>query len=53
MFGKKHPELLPLYEEIYNRKRLDYWKALEEDISAYAARKGYPYRVNDLLYDRS
>ena len=49
MFGKKHPELLPLYEEIYNRKRLDYWNAMEEDISAYATRKGYTYRVNDLL----
>lgn len=53
MFGKRHPELLPLYEEIFNRKRLDYWKALEEDISAYAVRKDYPYRINDLLYGRS
>lgn len=50
---EKHPELSSLYEEIYNRKHLDYWKALEEDISAYAAQQGYPYRVNDLPYGRS
>lgn len=50
---EKHLELSSLYEEIYNRKHLDYWKALEEDISAYAAQQGYPYRVNDLPYGRS
>lgn len=50
---KKHPALFPLYEEIYNQKRLDYWKALEEEISSYAAQQGFPYRVNDLPYGRS
>ena len=36
---EKHPALFPLYEEIYNQKRLDYWKALEEEISSYAAQQ--------------
>ena len=51
--GEKYPALLPLYEEIYNHKRLDYWKGLEADISQYVSQKGYPYRINDLPYGRS
>ena len=50
---EKHPELFPLYDEIYNKKRLDYWQALEQDISQYAQTQGFPYRVNDLPYGRS
>lgn len=50
---QKHPELVPLYEEIYNFRRLDYWKALESDIAAYAVANRLPYRVNDLPYGRS
>ena len=50
---EKHPSLVPLYEDIYNRKRSDYWQSLEKEISAYAAGQGYPYRVNDLPYGRS
>ena len=33
---EKYPDLIPLYEEIYNKKRLEYWQALEQDISNYA-----------------
>ena len=51
--SEKYHALLPLYEEIYNRKRLDYWKGLEADISQYVSQKGYPYRINDLPYGRS
>ena len=50
---EKHPELVPLYEEIYNRRRTEYWQALEQEIAAYAAAHGLPYRVNDLPYGRS
>lgn len=50
---EKHPNLLPLYEEIYNRKRTDYWKGLEADIAQYARQHDYPYRINDLPYGRS
>ena len=30
---EKYPDLIPLYEEIYNKKRLEYWQALEQDLS--------------------
>ena len=50
---EKHPELVSLYEEIYNRRRTDYWQALEREMAAYAAANGMPYRVNDLPYGRS
>lgn len=50
---EKYPSLFTLYDEIYNRKRLDYWKSLEAEISTYAAQQNLPYRVNDLPYGRS
>ena len=50
---EKHPELASLYDEIYNKKRMDYWKSLEQEISAFTHEKGYPYRINDLPYGRS
>lgn len=50
---EKYPHLLPLYEEIYNHKRTDYWKGLEADIAQYARQHDYPYRINDLPYGRS
>lgn len=50
---EKYPALVPLYDEIYNKKRLDYWQSLEKDISEYAMQHGYPYRVNDLPYGRA
>lgn len=50
---EKYPELMPLYEAIYNRKDMGYWQALEARITSYAAATGLPYRVNDLPYGRS
>lgn len=50
---EKHPELVGLYEEIYNRKINDYWQMLEKTTAEYAVQNGYPYRVNDLPYGRS
>ena len=47
------PDLVPLYDEIYNRKRRDYWQHLEADIREYARQNDLPYRVNDLPYGRS
>ena len=40
---EKHPELVPLYEDIYNRRRTDYWQALEREMADYAAANGMPY----------
>ena len=39
---EKYPDLIPLYEEIYNKKGLEYWQALEQDISNYAKEQGIP-----------
>lgn len=50
---EKYPSLTPLYDEIYNKKRQEYWQCLEQEISAYAQQEGYPYRINDLPYGRS
>lgn len=50
---EKYPSLFTLYDEIYNQKRLDYWKSLEAEISTYAAQQNLPYQVNDLPYGRS
>lgn len=46
----KYPSLLPLYEEIYNRRRRDYWESLDCSLRAYAARIGLDYvRDNDSM----
>lgn len=50
---EKYPGLFPLYEEIYNKKQLDFWRALEEEIVHYAKANDLPYRINDLPYGRS
>lgn len=51
--AEKHAELVPLYDDIYNCKRKDYWKALDAEMAAYARQLGCPYLVNDLPYGRS
>lgn len=51
--AEKYAELMPLYNEIYNRSRKDYWKALESEMATYVRQLGCPYLVNDLPYGRS
>lgn len=48
-----HPDVHALYDEIYNKKRMDYWESLEKEISMFAKQNGFPYIVNDLPYGRS
>lgn len=48
-----HPDVHALYDEIYNKKRMDYWESLEKEISMFAKQNGFPYMVNDLPYGRS
>lgn len=43
----KYPSLLPLYEEIYNQRRRDYWESLDCSLRAYAARIGLDYVRDD------
>lgn len=50
---EKRPDLVPLYDEIYNRKCKDYWQNLEAEIATYCQENDLPYRVNDLPYGRA
>ena len=44
---KKHPELLPIYQEIYQKGNSEYWEFLDIELKAYAAETGLDYVVND------
>ena len=44
---QRHPELLPLYEQVYSKGRRDYWEQLDDDVRAYAATNGLEYMRND------
>lgn len=44
---KRHPGLLPLYEQVYSKGRRDYWEQLDDDVRAYAAANGLEYMRND------
>lgn len=44
---EKHPELLPLYQEIYQKGNRGYWELLDLELKAYAAEAGLDYVVND------
>ena len=50
---ENHPDVYALYDEIYNKKRMNYWESLEKKISMFAKQNGFPYMVNDLPYWRS
>ncbi len=43
---EKHPDLLPLYEEIYNHGDRSYWESLDRELSEYAASAGLDYITN-------
>ena len=44
---EKHIELMPLYRDIYEKNDDTYWRALDEDFQAFAAKIGLEYRTND------
>lgn len=44
---KKHPELIPLYEEIYIHGSRLYWEALDSSIRDYASANGLEYVRDD------
>lgn len=44
---EKHPDILPLYQDIYGRNDRSYWMALDEELKAYAAETGLDYVTND------
>ena len=50
---EEHPDLLPLYDDIYKRQRRDYWQTLALQVEAYTKEHQMPYVINDLPYGRS
>lgn len=43
----KHPQLLPLYREIYHKGNRTYWEFLDVELKRYAAEIGLDYVTND------
>ena len=50
---EKHPQLLPLYDEIYNKKDRSYFKHLEQLAAQIARDNSCPFVDNELPYGRS
>ncbi|MCD7860092.1 MAG: radical SAM mobile pair protein B [Firmicutes bacterium] len=44
---EKHPDLYPLYDEIYNNGKKDYWEKLNEEIDGFCAEQSLEYLRND------
>lgn len=44
---EKYPQLVPLYQEIYNRKDRSYWEMLDARLKAFTAEIGLDYVTND------
>lgn len=43
----KHPQLLPLYQEIYTQGKMNYWRWLDSKLKAFAKIRGLEYIYND------
>ena len=50
---EKHPDLYPLYDEIYNRGNLSYWEWLDREMRSFTESIGLDYVVNDDSMARS
>ena len=48
----RHPDLLPLYEEIYNRKNRSYFEALEKKAEEIAEKYDCRFVDNETPYER-
>lgn len=44
---EQYPDLLPLYQEIYNKGSRSYWESLDMELKEYAAEIGLDYVTND------
>ena len=48
----EHPELVSLYDAIYKKGDLSYWRELDAELAAYAKEAGLEYRINDDTMER-
>ncbi|MCD8013986.1 MAG: radical SAM mobile pair protein B [Lachnospiraceae bacterium] len=44
---EKHPNLYPIYDEIYNKGKKDYWEKLNKEIEDFCAKQKLEYLRND------
>ena len=45
--GRIHPDLLPLYRQIYGQNDLTYWRVLDSKVAEYAAANGFMYVIDE------
>jgi radical SAM mobile pair protein B len=50
--AKEHPDLLPLYDEIYNKRNRSYFEALEGKAREMAEKHDCPFADNEMPYGR-
>ena len=50
---KKHPDLVPLYDAIYNKRDRSYFRGLEEQAERLAKENSCPFVDNELPYGRT
>lgn len=48
-----YPELVPLYEEIYQNKSRRYWHDLDKQIEQYANENGYMYLIDEEPFQKN
>jgi hypothetical protein len=51
--AEKYPQLVPLYDEIYNKGDRSYWQILESQVKRICMDNDFPYLRNDLPYGHS
>lgn len=44
---QKHPHLVSLYDEIYNKGSNLYWENLDKELQSFAKKQGLEYKTND------
>lgn len=49
---EKHPELVALYRDIYEKNDNTYWRMLDEKLYSFAFKNGLDYRTNDDAFEK-
>lgn len=44
---EKHQSLVPLYDEIYNKKNISYWEMLDKQVEEYANKNNFMYVIDE------
>ena len=45
--NKKYTDLLPLYQQIYNKNDMTYWQILDRKVTEYAKANGFVYVIDE------